>query len=65
MEYSLPFDTSRCFPANPDEWCKQCLRWNALPNQTFGSWQSCFSTIDSKDEACKYIPINHDKTNVY
>jgi hypothetical protein len=57
MTYRLPFDIARCFPIITDSFCRECLRWNALPNQTFGEWQPCFSAISSTDEACKFIPV--------
>jgi hypothetical protein len=61
MEYRLAFDMARCFPMQPDEWCKQCLRWNDLPNQTFGDYQPGFSAISSTDETCKFIPLKETK----
>jgi hypothetical protein len=58
----LPFDYARCDALEPDQYCKNCKRWAAHPEQTWGSLGSpCVTVKDSRDEACIYIPISFEK----
>lgn len=50
---TLPLDFYRCAPAEPDSFCRQCLRWAYLPGQTWGLRTPIFSP----DEECRYYPI--------
>ena len=54
----LPFDYARCSPEAPDNYCKNCKRWAAHPEQTWGERTPNVATTNSRDEACIYIPIS-------
>lgn len=53
----LPYDYTRCRPAEPGEQCNNCRRWSAHPDQTFRpEGQSFVSVTRPKTTACIYIP---------
>ncbi len=58
---TLPYDSHRCHPEQPDSNCRQCLRWADLPGQTWGSRTTSTSRSNSTDEHCSYIPIKEEK----
>lgn len=55
---TLPTDFARCKPQTPDVNCRNCRRWWEWPEQTFGELQTFVLTVNSRDEACIYVPIS-------
>ena len=53
----LPYDYHRCAPLHPDAHCRQCLRFDRLPGQTWGERTPCVSRSGSQDDSCTYIPM--------
>lgn len=55
---TLPFDSHRCAPLRPDAHCRQCLRFDRLPGQTWGERTPvAVGRSGSQDNGCAYIPI--------
>ena len=58
---TLPYDYHRCQARQPDDKCRECLRWADLPEQTWGPRTPCVARNNSADEHCTYIPIEEQK----
>lgn len=58
---TLPFDFHRCEPLRPDAQCRQCLRFDRLPGQTWGPRTPVMSRSGSQDASCSYIPIKKEQ----
>ena len=55
----LLWDVARCDPEMPDNYCKNCKRWLAHPEQSMGPRTPIVTVETSRSEACMYIPISH------
>lgn len=54
--YTLPWDCARCKPENPDAFCKRCLRWVDMPEQTFGPRTGIvYGLENSSSSDCLYL----------
>ena len=57
---TLPFDYHRCAPLHPYAHCRQCLRFDRMPGQTWGESTPCVSRAGSQDNGCTYVPAEKD-----
>ena len=53
----LLWDVARCDPEMPDNYCKNCKRWLAHPEQSMGPRTPIVTVETSRAEACMYIRI--------
>lgn len=54
----LPYDSHRCAPLHPDAHCRQCLRFDRMPGQTWSERTPvAIGRSDSQDNDCTYVPI--------
>ncbi len=57
---TLPYDSHRCKPTQPDSHCRDCLRRADMPGQTWGPRTPMTLRHNSTDEGCTYTPITEE-----
>lgn len=60
--YTLPYDCARCAPELPGKQCESCLRWDKMPNQTYGPRTATTLGVEGPGTVgCSYSPKRQER----